>query len=190
MLSGIGPRKYLEKFNIPVIVNNPEVGQNLRDHLNLPLYFHLHAPVSITTAKARSISEIWKFAWHGKGFLANSGVEAVARIPVPGNSTSSKLYFMLFNVGSINEGLFSTIANFKNVTFLSAFPSSNNISKEGFVILASCTHPSSKGKLELVSENPWIPPAIDPNYLSKREDIKCLTKGRNFFIYLVLFRRN
>ncbi|GFY39240.1 alcohol dehydrogenase [Trichonephila inaurata madagascariensis] len=53
-------------LKIPVIINNPEVGQNLRDHLNLPLYFNLEAPVSITTAKARSISEIWKYSWNGE----------------------------------------------------------------------------------------------------------------------------
>ena len=33
MLSGIGPRAQLEKFGIPVRVDSPEVGENLRDHL-------------------------------------------------------------------------------------------------------------------------------------------------------------
>ncbi|GFT45550.1 glucose dehydrogenase [Nephila pilipes] len=178
MVSGIGPRKHLEKLGIPVVLNQPEVGQNLRDHLNVPLYFDLNVPVSITTAKVRSISEVWKYVTQGKGFLASSGVESIARIPVPGdNSTLSKLYFMVFNVGSVNEELFATISNFKNDTFLDTFPDSNNLSKEGFVILASCTHPASKGKLELASANPVVAPLIDPNYLSKREDVTCLTEA-------------
>ncbi|MGD9568712.1 MAG: GMC family oxidoreductase [Sedimentibacter sp.] len=32
MLSGIGPNEYLSKLNIPVIFNNPNVGQNLVNH--------------------------------------------------------------------------------------------------------------------------------------------------------------
>lgn len=40
MLSGIGPRKTLEKFDIPVVADLP-VGQNLRNHYGMTLYFTL-----------------------------------------------------------------------------------------------------------------------------------------------------
>jgi choline dehydrogenase len=35
LLSGIGPAEQLQKFNIPVVVNLPGVGENLQDHLNV-----------------------------------------------------------------------------------------------------------------------------------------------------------
>ncbi|KAI5642555.1 GMC oxidoreductase domain-containing protein [Phthorimaea operculella] len=38
MLSGIGPAKTLEKFNIPIVADLP-VGKNLRNHLGMTLYF-------------------------------------------------------------------------------------------------------------------------------------------------------
>ncbi|KAF8774260.1 Glucose dehydrogenase like protein [Argiope bruennichi] len=178
MLSGIGPKEQLERFGIPVVADIPGVGQNLRDHLNVPLYFHLDAPVSTTTAKVRTPSEIWKYGTKGKGYLANSGIEVVVRLPVPGdNSSHSKMYFMLFNLGSVNGDLFSSIANFKNDTFQETFPGSTNDSKEGFIILASCTQPLSKGEVLLASANPMKAPIIDPNYLSREEDVKCLIKA-------------
>ncbi|KYC43510.1 choline dehydrogenase [Scytonema hofmannii PCC 7110] len=37
MLSGIGPAEHLRSLGIPVIVNLPGVGQNLQDHLHVPV---------------------------------------------------------------------------------------------------------------------------------------------------------
>lgn len=39
-LSGIGPRKLLEKFNLPVISDLPGVGQNLQDQSTLSIPYH------------------------------------------------------------------------------------------------------------------------------------------------------
>jgi choline dehydrogenase len=39
MLSGIGPARHLTEHGIPVLVDAPEVGQNLTDHLVVPLAF-------------------------------------------------------------------------------------------------------------------------------------------------------
>jgi choline dehydrogenase-like flavoprotein len=40
-LSGIGARTLLEKHNIPLIVDNPNVGENLQDHIFAPVYFEV-----------------------------------------------------------------------------------------------------------------------------------------------------
>jgi choline dehydrogenase len=39
MLSGIGPGEHLQEHGIPVVVDLPGVGQNLQDHLQLPIVF-------------------------------------------------------------------------------------------------------------------------------------------------------
>jgi choline dehydrogenase-like flavoprotein len=44
MLSGIGPREILSSLDIPVLLENPEVGRNLYDHLQLTQYWRLKDP--------------------------------------------------------------------------------------------------------------------------------------------------
>jgi len=42
--SGIGPRKDLEKLNIPVYVDLPGVGKNLQDHQLIFTYYEVNKP--------------------------------------------------------------------------------------------------------------------------------------------------
>lgn len=55
MLSGVGPKETLEKFNIPVIKNLLGVGQNLQNHVGVHLSF--------TLAKEADVPELnWQTA--------------------------------------------------------------------------------------------------------------------------------
>lgn len=40
MLSGIGPREHLESLEVDVVLDQPEVGQHLKDHLQMGLFVH------------------------------------------------------------------------------------------------------------------------------------------------------
>ncbi|VUC26056.1 unnamed protein product [Clonostachys rosea] len=44
MLSGIGPREELERWNIPVVVDLPAVGSNLHDNYEVPVQFRAEQP--------------------------------------------------------------------------------------------------------------------------------------------------
>ena len=44
LLSGIGPKETLEKFNIPIVKELPGVGQNLHNHVGINLKFDLDEP--------------------------------------------------------------------------------------------------------------------------------------------------
>ena len=48
LLSGIGDKSSLKKLNIPVAINNPDVGQNLSDHPLLPNIYHSQNPANST----------------------------------------------------------------------------------------------------------------------------------------------
>jgi choline dehydrogenase len=39
LLSGIGPRRELETFGVPCLVDSPHVGKHLKDHIQTPLFF-------------------------------------------------------------------------------------------------------------------------------------------------------
>ena len=55
-------------FQIPVI-SDLHVGHNFHDHLNMPLYVSIDAPVSVTVDKVQQISELWDYMIRGKGNL-------------------------------------------------------------------------------------------------------------------------
>lgn len=57
------------------------------------------------------------------GFLAHSGVEVIVRLPVPDEKPSvSKMYFMVLRLGTVDETVFTDIANYKkDVSFENYF---------------------------------------------------------------------
>lgn len=57
------------------------------------------------------------------GFLAHSGVEVITRLPVPDEKPSvSKIYFMILRLGTVDETVFTDIANYKkDVSFENYF---------------------------------------------------------------------
>ena len=48
-------------LQIPIIQELPQVGKNLFDHLNMPVYVNLDAPVSITLQKMQTLAEVIKY---------------------------------------------------------------------------------------------------------------------------------
>ncbi|MEM7131835.1 MAG: mycofactocin system GMC family oxidoreductase MftG [Chloroflexota bacterium] len=51
MLSGIGPAEGLQQLEIPVLVDLPGVGQNLRDHMTVEMHWHLEPDFVIDPSK-------------------------------------------------------------------------------------------------------------------------------------------
>ena len=49
MLSGIGPAAHLQAHGIPVVVDLPGVGQNLQDHLQLPVVYRSNVELPHST---------------------------------------------------------------------------------------------------------------------------------------------
>ncbi|XP_049783678.1 neither inactivation nor afterpotential protein G-like isoform X2 [Schistocerca cancellata] len=175
--SGIGPRQHLDSLGIPVVSDLP-VGMNLHDHMNMPLYVSIDAPYSVTIDKIKSVQQIWDYFFHGKGLFATTAVLASATL-VPDAG------LILFGLGSADEKILKDIANYKSDTFQGLFPLSHNSSQEGFVLLATCLTPQSRGRLWLNASHLEGPPIIEPNYLSHSHDIPCMIKAINLAEKLV-----
>jgi len=172
-LSGVGPTHVLEPLNIAVVSELP-VGENLQDHLQVPLFVELkNSSVSMNIAKLLRPSQLWNYMAHGKGAFATSGIEGVAAVN-GANSSSPSGMLILFNMGSIDADLYSTVANIKKEAFHQWFPKSASLSQEGFVMISVCLHPKSRGHIRIRSTDPSQPPEIDPNYLSHPHDVACL----------------
>ncbi|CAH2087700.1 unnamed protein product [Euphydryas editha] len=164
--SGIGPRKLIKKLRIKLITENDSVGKNLHDHMNLPIYVSIKKPISITLAKVFSASTLVDYFWSNSGYLSFP--------PVAGVEYHNKSALMIFSMGSTSERLLRDLSNYKPKVFRDTFPFHKDTSKEGFMFLATCIQPKSRGSVTLIDPSTTVPIVVDPNYLHRDYDVKCM----------------
>jgi choline dehydrogenase len=156
MLSGIGPKKQLEKLGIHVLVDLPGVGQNLQDHLMVPVAYHCTEPISL--ALAGSDAEVKKFQEGQRGMLTSNIPEAGGFLKLDPASRAPELQFHFCPGWFVMHG-------------------TGNPPGHGFTLLPSLVGTKSVGLLKLRSADPSAPPRIDPNFLAEEVDMAVLVEG-------------
>lgn len=167
MVSGIGSEDTLSKHNIPLVAYLPEVGENLHDHINVPLYTSMEAKGSLNFNNIMSPNEIWQYFKRGEGVLSHFGV--YGHVDSPENSIG----LTFFGVGAIDENSMRDISNYKKKHFRGMFPLYHNKTQEGFVTITNCVQPKSRGIISIQSRDFETPPLIDPKYLEAEVDVNC-----------------
>lgn len=61
MVSGIGPRETLERYDIPVVVDLPGVGQNLQDQPRVAVSYRVNVPTSSSMPSTQQTR--WRLTW-------------------------------------------------------------------------------------------------------------------------------
>ncbi len=159
-LSGIGPADHLRALGVPVILDQPEVGANLQDHLDLYCIAELSGPYSYD----RYAKPHWA-AWAGLQYLlARKGPVASSLFETGGfwyadpDAPAPDLQFHLGLGTGIEHGVASM--------------------PQGGVTLNSCyLRPRSRGMVRLQSADPAKAPLIDPNYLQDPLDREMTIRG-------------
>lgn len=156
MLSGIGPAERMGRLGIPVIVDQPQVGQNLQDHPFVPLIFSHSQPVSLLIAEDPKYARQWEA--EGTGPLASNGPECGGYVRTrPGLPAPDVVYFagpLMFP----DSGL--------------SMPTEHAITY-GPVILT----PRSRGQVTLIAADPTTKPKIEHNYYADEDDLKTAMDG-------------
>ena len=156
MLSGVGPKETLQKFDIDVVNDLPGVGQNLQDHLMVPVAYHVTKPV--TLAHAESEEQVQKLTEEGKGMLTSNIGEAGGFMTVHPDADAPDLQFHFGPTWFINHGF-------------------GNPEGDGMTMLPGVVGPKSVGHLTIQSADPDVHPLIDPNYLAEEADMDVLVEG-------------
>jgi choline dehydrogenase len=156
MLSGIGPAAHLRALGIPVVKDMPGVGQNLTDHLMVPLAYHCTQPISL--AAAQTEVEMARFQAEQRGMLTSNVAEAGGFLKLDPSAPCPELQF-----------------HFAPGWFL--FHGFKNPLGHGFTLCPSLVATKSVGQVTLRSANPLDAPFIDPNYLAEDEDLRVLVEG-------------
>lgn len=115
-LSGIGSQQLLQRLDIPVLVDNPNVGENLQDHPNAAVSFEVVEGTPTMDGIARQEpgaigAAMHEYAAHKRGPFAVGGNFAGSLIPVPdlvdGLDAESNLKQVLELANSAAPGDFS-----------------------------------------------------------------------------------
>ena len=152
-LSGIGPADHLHGLGIPVVLDQPEVGENLQDHLDLYTICEVTGPHTYDRyAKPHmSILAGIQYLLTKKGPVASSLFETGGFWYADPEARSPDIQVHL----GLGTGIESGVASMPN----------------GGVTLNSCyLRPRSRGSVRLQSADPAASPMIDPNYLQDPRD--------------------
>jgi len=155
MLSGIGPSEHLAEHGIRTIVDAPEVGANLQDHLVSGLAPAAHGG---TLFGAEKPGELGRYLASRRGMLTSNVAEAYGfvrtpvaeRAGVPDDLPDIEIIFAA--APYVGEGLVPLPA-------------------EGITVAAILLRPRSRGTIRLASADPTAAAVIDPGYLTDPDGI-------------------
>jgi choline dehydrogenase len=161
MLSGIGDGDHLAPFGISVAHHLPGVGRNLHDHLASPVHMAMRNSTSYGMswrALPRSLWNVLEYLMLQRGPLANNIFEAAAFVKSDDHRDKPDVQ-LVFQPAKRPSPKFP-------------YPVGH-----GFAISPVGLYPRSRGRILLVSADPFIAPLIDPNLLGAPEDLKPLIDG-------------
>jgi choline dehydrogenase len=147
MLSGIGDATHLRSLGITVLVDAPEVGSNMRDHLFAALAVDTHDD---TLFGAETEEQLNDFVSHQRGMLTSNVAEAYGFVKTDPSLAYPDIEVLFAAVPYIGEGLVAA-------------------PRHGVSVGAILLQPKSLGTVRLASTDPLAKPLIDPNYLGDPE---------------------
>ncbi|KKA26870.1 hypothetical protein TD95_005245 [Thielaviopsis punctulata] len=204
-LSGIGGKELLEKHNIPVVVDNANVGENMQDHPIVCQNFEVVEGIAssdILRDPAVLGAVVQMFQDGGKGPLGQS-IISCAYTPLANGSgvmpvSERKEIFdaHLEDSHSTHSFVRSIIESESEPTFqFLAFPGQTNITAKPasmadivtpvrpetcITLMTILNHPFSRGCCHIVSSNVDDKPVWDPRYNSNPIDLELLAHGVQF----------
>jgi choline dehydrogenase-like flavoprotein len=155
MHSGIGDPQLLVRNGIDVVADNPEVGRNLQDHLDVFLIYELTGAHSYDKYK-----KIHWQAWAGLQFaLFRSG-------PITSNVVEGGAFWWVDRNDPEPDVQLHFLAGAGVEAGIADVPGGN-----GCTLNAYLTRPRSRGTVTASGNDPHTFPLIDPNYLSDPYDL-------------------
>jgi choline dehydrogenase len=160
MLSGIGPADHLRDLGLPVMLDQPQVGANLQDHLDLFVIAECTGPHTYD----RYAKPLWSAVAGLQYLLTKRGPVASSLFETGGfwyadkNARSPDIQLHL----GLGSGIEAGVA---------AMP------QGGVTLNSAYLRPRSRGTVRLASADPMAAPLIDPNYWADPLDREMSIRG-------------
>lgn len=174
MASGIGPAKHLRSHGIPVVMENPHVGDNLQDHPAAVVSFKTPAKGVSVTSKLRILGGLYTNPWpvlqwlfFKSGLLTSVGCDHGAFVRTTPLAPQPDLQLRFIPARALGPDGMTTYTQFRNTRRV----------EDGYTIQSVAIRAKSKGRIRLASSNTHVKPIIDGGYLSNPEDVATLREG-------------
>ncbi len=181
MLSGLGPADHLISHGINPIVNLPGVGQNLADHLDIPMQYASdrmdlsHAQFQ-RLDKAAALMGRWLVNGSGPGGGALFSSILFHSFDDPKQPELQVFMTPMIFDENFEDGQRETSPLMQRIG-RRLLVRGRAIARPGIKIDINLERPKSLGTVRLSNSNPLTSPLIDPNYLSDQRDIDDMVKG-------------
>lgn len=177
MLSGIGDPEVLSKHNIQTLVDLPETGQNLHDHLMCFRYWSLKEPDRGLAMGSPALAD--------PSFMKGGPVDWIVTGSVPENDFKRAIEHDAKSAGnnaSWHDSKSASRSHLELLVFYGAFGGEQiglEIPIDGKSIMSYCMGclPTSRGQVTIRSDKPGDAPVIDPNYCATEVDRSVLREG-------------
>jgi choline dehydrogenase len=159
-LSGVGDAARLKALGIDPILDLPQVGRNLQDHLAVSYFYKTRVPTLND-----ELGSWWGKAKAGLQYLASRGGPLSMSVNHAGG----------FVRGGPDQGRVNLQLYFSPVSYTRTPLSERRLLNpdpfSAFLLSFNSCWPSSRGELHIVSPDPMSHPAIAPNYLATERDL-------------------
>lgn len=174
LLSGIGDSTALSALGLKTIVDLPDVGKNLQDHVLLSSQYSVNSTdtldkISQNATFAGDLVKQWETSKTGQLVLGPATQFGWHRLP--SNATIFKTYAdPTAGPTSAHHELIFTDAF---VSFVLATPKTGNY----FSVFTNVISPASRGTIKLQSTDPFTAPLIDPQLLGSPVDVAIIVES-------------
>ncbi|MCP5000071.1 MAG: alanine-phosphoribitol ligase [Hyphomicrobiales bacterium] len=157
--SGIGPADHLKSVGVDVVVDHPQVGENLHDHMDVFVVSECSGDYSCDRYKLWYMSAAAgaQFMMFGTGILASNICDGGGFWYTDEDVPAPDIQFHFLPGSGLEHGL-DPIRN-------------------GVTLNSCVTRPRSRGTVRLSSNDPKQAPLIDPNYWGDYHDVKTSMDG-------------
>ena len=153
-LSGIGDAGLLTGLGLPVVVDAPQVGQNLQEHCCFAVKFHVGSgSLNREFSGLPLLINLARYALFGRGPMTHAAHELCGFVKTRAGLTRPDAQY--------GVSLYSMSAGEKGLA-LDSTP--------GMTFFAYIMNPKSRGTFKIAAADPDAPPVIDANFLSDPAD--------------------
>ncbi|KZT40461.1 aryl-alcohol oxidase [Sistotremastrum suecicum HHB10207 ss-3] len=168
-LSGVADKNFLKSLGIPLVLDSPNVGQNLRDHVAMPMQWEANVTTTLDQLRDPTFLANQTTFWEntGTGILTAAVANHLGFFRVPNNAG-------VFDSHNIDPSAGPDCAHYEFLfresweSFITPSPATGFFTSMGMAL----TSTASLGNVLINTTDPFASPLIDPKYLSAEVDVR------------------